>query len=136
MIQCIVVAEFGAADGAESAAFMLSTSGRDEPAYFAALQEKIESQLGMSVFIQNDITAAAAGESIFDVAKPLTDYLFFYLGAHLHSRLILNHQIHRGNSPSVLKWEFWSWSEIYSEQTLKLSVSGAGRRTGLPTASI
>ena len=75
-----------------------TTHGHDEPAYFKALQSEIESQLGISVFVQNDITAAAAGESMFGVAKPLTDYLFFYLGANLHGRLVLNHQIHNGNS--------------------------------------
>jgi biotin operon repressor len=75
-----------------------TTHGHDEPAYFKALQSEIESQLGISVFVQNDITSAAAGESMFGVAKPLTDYLFFYLGSHLHGRLVLNHQIHNGNS--------------------------------------
>jgi hypothetical protein len=72
---------------------------RDVEAYFAALQEEIEEQLGVPVFVQNDITAAASGESMFGVAKPLTDYMFFYLGARLHGRLVLNHQIHNGNSP-------------------------------------
>ncbi|WP_202314804.1 ROK family transcriptional regulator [Mesorhizobium sp. L-8-10] len=64
----------------------------------AALQARIENQAGLPVFVQNDITAAAGGESMFGVAKPLSDYLFFYLGARLHSRLILNHQIYHGNS--------------------------------------
>lgn len=64
----------------------------------AALQARIEKQTGLPVFVQNDITAAAGGESMFGIAKPLNDYLFFYLGARLHSRLILNHQIYHGNS--------------------------------------
>ena len=62
------------------------------------LQRRIDSQLNLPVFVQNDITAAAGGESMFGVAKPLDDYLYFYLGARLHSRLILNHQIYHGNS--------------------------------------
>lgn len=65
---------------------------------YAALQEEIETEIGYSVFVQNDITAAAGGESMFGAAKPLTDYLFFYLGADLHSRMVLNHQIYNGNS--------------------------------------
>lgn len=73
--------------------------GGDETDYFRALQDEIESQLGISVYIQNDITAAAGAESMFGAAKPLNDYLFFYLGARLHGRLVLNHQIHNGNSP-------------------------------------
>lgn len=50
------------------------------------------------MFVQNDITAAAGGESMFGVAKPFSDYLYFYIGANLHSRLVLKHQIHHGNS--------------------------------------
>jgi hypothetical protein len=76
-----------------------ASAGRDEEAYFRALQDEIEAQLGISVFVQNDIAAAASGESMFGAAKPLTDYMFFYLGAKLHGRLVLNHQIYKGNSP-------------------------------------
>lgn len=76
-----------------------TSGGRNDEAYFQALQEEIEAHLGMSVFVQNDITAAASGESMFGVAKPLTDYMYFYLGAELHGRLVLNHQIYNGNSP-------------------------------------
>jgi len=72
------------------------TGERDEGIH--ALQEEIEAQLGISLFIQNDITAAASGESMFGAAKSLTDYMFFYLGAKLHGRLVLNHQIYNGNS--------------------------------------
>jgi biotin operon repressor len=75
-----------------------SAQGRDDETYFKALQEEIEQHLGVSVFVQNDITAAASGESMFGVAKPLTDYMYFYLGANLHGRLVLNHQIYNGNS--------------------------------------
>ncbi|MFK7856540.1 MAG: ROK family transcriptional regulator [Granulosicoccus sp.] len=61
------------------------------------LHNELENLLELSVFVQNDITAAASGESMFGVAKSESDYLFFYLGAKLHGRLILNHQIHKGN---------------------------------------
>lgn len=63
------------------------------------LHRRLEADLGLPVYVQNDIAAAAAGESLFGVAKPLQDFLFFYLGARLHSRLVLNHQIYNGNSP-------------------------------------
>jgi biotin operon repressor len=61
------------------------------------IQNELENIVGLPVFVQNDITAAASGESMFGVAKTMTDYLFFFLGEKLHSRLILNHQIHSGN---------------------------------------
>ena len=60
---------------------------------FEAISQEIEDALGIEVYVQNDITAAAAGESMFGAAKSLDDYLFFYIGARLHHRLVLNHQI-------------------------------------------
>lgn len=107
--------------------------GKDEEAYFTALQQEIEEQLAIAVFVQNDITAAASGESMFGVGKPLTDYMFFYLGAKLHGRLILNHQIHNGNSPvsfdvgiAALERDLakagtpveahWDWSGVWPER--------------------
>lgn len=63
------------------------------------LHHYLEVAFQLPVFVQNDITAAAGGESLFGAARRLPDFLFFYLGAKLHSRLILNHQIYNGNSP-------------------------------------
>ena len=63
------------------------------------LHRYLEAELKLPVFVQNDITAAAGGESLFGAARQLQDFLFFYLGARLHSRLVLNHQIYNGNSP-------------------------------------
>jgi biotin operon repressor len=63
---------------------------------FEAISQEIEDALGVEVYVQNDITAATAGESMFGAAKSLDDYLFFYIGARLHHRLVLNHQIFRG----------------------------------------
>lgn len=75
-------------------------AGRSDPKHrYKALQEEIEKEIGQAVFVQNDITAAAAGESMFGSAKPYADYLYFYLGHELHSRLVLNHQIYNSNSP-------------------------------------
>lgn len=74
-------------------------AGQAEVHYLQALQSEIEQQLEIPVFVQNDVAAAVSGESMFGVAKPLSDYMYFYLGARLHGRLILNHQIYNGNSP-------------------------------------
>lgn len=67
---------------------------------FEALGKEIEAALGIEVYVQNDITAAAAGESMFGAAKSLDDYLFFYIGARLHHRLVLNHQIFQSRTPA------------------------------------
>jgi biotin operon repressor len=62
----------------------------------ANAQGQIEDRLNLSVYIQNDVTAAAGGESLFGVARSFSDFLFVYLGSRLHSRVILNYQIHSG----------------------------------------
>lgn len=67
---------------------------------FEALGKEIEAALGIEVYVQNDITAAAAGESMFGAAKSLDDYLFFYVGARMHHRLVLNHQIFQSRAPA------------------------------------
>lgn len=66
---------------------------------FEAISKEIEDVMGVEVYVQNDITAAAAGESMFGAAKSLDDYLFFYIGARLHHRLVLNHQIFQSRQP-------------------------------------
>jgi biotin operon repressor len=63
---------------------------------YEALAEEIETELGIEVYVQNDINAAAAGESLFGAGRTLSDYLYCYLGARLHCRLVLNHQIFNG----------------------------------------
>jgi hypothetical protein len=64
-------------------------------------KKQAEAELTLEVFVQNDVTAAANGESLFGIARDLDNYLFFYIGAMVHTRLVLNHQIHRSgaNSP-------------------------------------
>lgn len=76
----------------------LTPSGTRER--FEALSREIEEALGIEVYVQNDITAAAAGESMFGAAKTIDDYLYFYIGARLHHRLILHHEIFQGRTPA------------------------------------
>lgn len=59
----------------------------------------LNNMTGLEVFIQNDITAAVGAESVFGLTKSLDDYLFFFLGARSHSRLILKHRIYAGQAP-------------------------------------
>ncbi len=65
-----------------------------------AFKQRAEADLGLEVFVQNDVTSAANGESLFGIARDLDNYLFFYIGAMVHSRLVLNHQIHRSGANS------------------------------------
>ncbi|WP_244620077.1 TIM44-like domain-containing protein [Mesorhizobium sp. NFR06] len=131
---------------------------------FDALQEEVEREIGYRVYVQNDITAAAGGESMFGVAKHLSDYLFFYLGARLHSRLVLNHQIYnttaavsfdvgilrleeeirkKGNSPSDLwergaDWPSFGDAEIAWQRDLveQMKSSIAALKPFVPVASV
>lgn len=68
--------------------------GMQDSEELAAVQLAIEGDLGLEIFLQNDVTAATSGESLFGIARELDDYLFFYIGAHVHSRLVLKHQIY------------------------------------------
>lgn len=62
------------------------------------MRSDLERLLDLEVFVQNDVTAAASGESIFGAARELDNYLFFYVGANVHSRLVLNHQIYKNGN--------------------------------------
>ena len=90
------IAGIGLALPEDSHELSLAPSGASER--HEALREEIETALGIEVYVQNDINAAAAGESLFGAAKPMSDYLYCYLGARLQFRLILNHQIFNGVS--------------------------------------
>ena len=61
------------------------------------LYSELENLFGFTVYAHNDISAAVSGESMFGVLRKESDYLYFLLGATLRSRLVLNHQIHKGN---------------------------------------
>lgn len=56
----------------------------------------LQDDFDASVFIQNDITAAASAESMFGVARDQHSYLFCHLGPRLTTRLILDDRIYSG----------------------------------------
>jgi hypothetical protein len=63
---------------------------------FMGIETELTQLTGLEVLVQNDTTAAASAEGLFGAAKELDDYLYLFLGARLHQRLVLNHQIHAG----------------------------------------
>ncbi len=75
--------------------------GFGDTAELKTFKDHAEADFGLEVFVQNDVTAAANGESLFGIARDLDNYLFFYIGAMVHTRLILNHQIHRSGDTSA-----------------------------------
>ena len=66
-----------------------------------AFKDRAEADFGLEVSVQNDVTAIANGESLFGIARDLDNYLFFYIGAIVHARLVLNHQIQRSGSKTA-----------------------------------
>lgn len=92
----------------------------------AELQASIEGKLNLSAYIQNDITAAAGGESLFGAARSLSDFLFFYLGSRLHSRLILNYQIHSGRTDLSHDIGLLRLRKSLEEHGLALDALGSG----------
>ncbi len=60
------------------------------------LEAVVAERTAQEVLIQNNVTAAAAAESMFGHAKSMRDYLFFFVGETTQSRLILNHRVHAG----------------------------------------
>ena len=57
----------------------------------------LEAAIGLPVFMQDDITAAAGAEMMFGTTKRSSDYLFFFVAEVLYSRLVLNNHIYLGN---------------------------------------
>jgi predicted NBD/HSP70 family sugar kinase/biotin operon repressor len=63
---------------------------------FVGIENELTQLTGLEVLVQNDTTAATSAESLFGVAKEMNDYLYAFLGARLHQRLVLNHHVHSG----------------------------------------
>lgn len=61
------------------------------------LQKGLEREFNLPVFVQNDITAAACAEMMFGATMTTGDYLFVFVGAMLHTRLVLNNHVYTGN---------------------------------------
>ncbi|WP_112322883.1 ROK family transcriptional regulator [Oceanibium sediminis] len=64
------------------------------PAYvdLAKLTQMLERETGLDVFVQDDITAAAGGESLYGEAKAHDTYLLFHIGDRVYSMLTLDRQ--------------------------------------------
>lgn len=90
----------------------------------ADVQASIEDKLNLSAYIQNEITAAAGGESLFGVARSLSDFLLLHLGSWLHSRLILNYQIYGGRSDLTHDFGLLHLLEVLKKHQLDLDDIG------------
>lgn len=61
------------------------------------IHAELETAIGLPVFVQDDITAAAGAEMMFGGTKRTSDYLFFFVADVLYSRLVLNNHVYLGN---------------------------------------
>lgn len=63
---------------------------------FVGIESELTQLTGLEILVQNDTTSATSAESMFGIAREMNDYLYIFLGARMHQRLVLNHQIHSG----------------------------------------
>lgn len=73
------------------------SGARETPSQERLLQQELEQKFKLPVFVQNDITAAVGAEMMFGATRTSSDYLFFYIDALLHCRLVLNNHVYTGN---------------------------------------
>lgn len=65
----------------------------------AALENRLGRGTGLPVHIQNGVTAAAGGESVFGAARTLSNFLFVFIGPQTEFRVVLGHRVHCGQHP-------------------------------------
>jgi len=53
-------------------------------------------ELGLLVAVDNDVNAAALGESRFGVGRTLEDFVYVAVGTGVGAGVVLGHQLHRG----------------------------------------
>lgn len=72
---------------------------REEPAIWnaATVEAAIAKATDFSIFIQNDVTAAAGAEVIFGVARNMGDFAYLFVGRSTECRLVLNHRVYAGS---------------------------------------
>jgi predicted NBD/HSP70 family sugar kinase len=101
-----------------------------------ALHDELERNFSLPVFVQNDVTAAASAEMMFGSTKSSSDHLYWFLGAMLHSRLVLNNHVYTGNynvSPASLDLGLLALqrrAERELEQSLDLHLESNWSRLG------
>jgi predicted NBD/HSP70 family sugar kinase len=62
------------------------------------IQAELASLTGMSVFVQNDATAACGAELVFGGGDRPKDFLYFYVGTFIGGGLVLNGQLFTGRN--------------------------------------
>jgi predicted NBD/HSP70 family sugar kinase len=65
-----------------------------------AVEASIAKVTELPIFIQNDVTAAAGAEVIFGAARDIGDFAYLFVGGAMECRLVLNHRVYAGSSPS------------------------------------
>jgi glucokinase len=59
---------------------------------------RLEEALGLPCFIENDVSVAAQGESLYGAGKGLENFIYLSLGTGVAARMILNSQLYRGSN--------------------------------------
>lgn len=62
------------------------------------IQAELSALTGLSVYVQNDATAACGAELVFGSGDRPKDFLYFYFGYFIGGGLVLNGQLHTGRT--------------------------------------
>ncbi|MGE4283301.1 MAG: ROK family protein [Clostridia bacterium] len=63
-----------------------------------AIKENLEKELGIPVFVDNDVRTMTLGESWFGRAKNVSDFVFIYVGYGIGGSIVIDNQLYRGAS--------------------------------------
>jgi predicted NBD/HSP70 family sugar kinase len=72
-----------------------------------SVAEELSARLEFPVFVENDATAAAIGESFYGAGAGLSNFLYVFLGAGLGGGFVLNGQPFRGAQGNAGELGFW-----------------------------
>lgn len=62
------------------------------------VKQRLEDALGLPCFVENDVSVAALGESLYGVGRGLENFIYLSLGTGVAARMILNSQLYRGSN--------------------------------------
>lgn len=99
-----------------------------------AFADELQSALGLSVTLENDINLAALGEQWQGVARGVDDFVFLSIGTGMGAGLVLRGELHRGRHGAAGEIDFAlagidETVDPSAPQVAELAAEVAGRRT-------
>lgn len=83
----------GAVDVERGCVFLAPNLGWMDP---YPLRQPVEKRLGVPVAVDNDVNMAALGESVYGVAKGVSNFVFVAVGTGIGAAIVVNNHLYRG----------------------------------------